>query len=150
MMMERSFSARQCNGSHHNSVHCCDWRGHCLPLLHYPAHSSFLLSSLVVLMLTLTMFWKPGSQKSLCSESVRVFSVSFWKFYKKIHQFSHSRQTQAWQYWEVLSGWHLNSVKKQEHGWAAHWTIMNKLYIFWHIVGVSQFSLCYFWVMDKT
>lgn len=75
------------------------------------------------------------------------FSVTL-EVLQKSHQLSHSRQKQAWQYWEVLSGWHLNSVKKQEHGWAAHWTIMSKLYIFWHIVGVRQFSLCYFrlWV----
>ena len=67
---------------------------------------------------------------------------------QKSHQLSHSRQKQACQYWEVLSGWHLNSVKKQEHGWAAHWTVMSKLCIFWHIVGVSQFSACFFrlWV----
>lgn len=146
-MIERSFSARQCNCLHHNSVCCCDWHAHCLPLLHYPSHSSFLLSSVVVLMHTLTMYWKPGSQKSLCSQCQGFFNVIL-EVLQKSHQLNHSTQKQAWQYWEVLSGWQLNSVKKQEHGWAAHWTVMSKLYIFWHIVGVNQFSLYYFrlWV----
>jgi hypothetical protein len=73
MIIERSFSARQCNCLYYNSVRCCDWHAYCLPLPHYPSHSSFLLSSVVVLMHILTMYWKPGSQKSLCSQSVRVF-----------------------------------------------------------------------------